>query len=1536
MKVKSCLAVAGVLLMPLLPLLHGAEERVDLSNTGRWNIWPQGKLRVQPGTDGSLIFDQLNNTGFFAFPVKKNDAVLREFRFRIRALPENRVKQLEVMVAESGGELFFRQIELTPEWKSYSFPLSSLALYTYGNAKIEDGKLDPSAAALIRFNGWPAGRNFEIADLELVYAEKAEDGSVRETIDPARAKWHCWPAADITVKPLDKGGVLVDLMKPGHASLPMPNNMGELTRVTFTARLAKGTSPGRQEVMLIEADEEIHFTHVMLTEEPKKFDLPVSAFRHYPYGNAKKIDGKLNPAAVTQLRFNGFGANRQLELSGLELHFRPVEKPKTPVTDNFTIKAIPWSPSGEDFYSNYPDVQNVGIAGNAFTRDGRRTFLLGGWQLDVEGPPWMMRMFSSDVMIYNADEIYTLYAPKRLPDGKLEISWSENPWFEAIIRRFLGNGIRFWHEHKAHPQWSQIRNLPEFKEVYKAGHFVAYDPFHPQGEAMYMEMFKSWMRYTRKYPIFCYELFNEMIYNNPHRISREAFRGEMRKKFGSIEKANKAWNTSFASFDQVNPPGYMTDDGKNDSLPRETLAAREGRMYPNLLIDWEKFQEERSYEAVKSLMPKMRSLDPRPTVFSTLQSHLNLWLDYTGIGIKPEMLTDFSDFYSHEAGFNYPETGGYRSFHYLADVLKRMFFSDAVRGFCPNKPIFNAEAPLGVSVRGAHKNDLIESDLAGLHRKWKFFDATSALPADWEKKNFNDSAWGNVTVPAMWGDDGYRLCQVGLYRTGFKAAKPAEGRLYLNGQGFADKADLYLNGKKIGSVNGFDANFTFDITELIEPENVLAVKIENRYFLDGTYYGGIRGFVSVNTAPLVPNFKRGIEERHIRSFFWTQAIRGTSGVMLSYESNFLRPSSRCIPGAKAEIENLADIVFDPAAREPAAVAMVYPIETLRGVTHKDYLETIMSPATTDLMPWYAGALFTRSGTVDVLRDQNLRSGKLPYRAVIVAGHLRSTPAAVDALKQYVEQGGTLIAEYGSLTVNDETHEALDASPLTGVSFLGGDTASAEYDLPELGSGKIHARRVDGSTRARLELRGAKVLLRYKDNSPLLTENRLGRGHVFVLNGTFRGEFTRTLTEQLLRRNGVSPLVELAPLAGHPLPEDVETALFRDREGRRILFLQNFDPDGAASAKLASLPAGNYRVRNASTGRAIPSVSGRETWSAQDLASPWPVRLRQYDPVVLLIEPEQARPLALSGISPIRLAMLNEIWRLAPEKPEQPTIAVTPVSGGVTDGLFGSAPTAYRLLSDNGFNIKFHRNGDSLEGVDVLLLQNRSFRLNDPGKILDFVRAGGSLLICGNAPLNYHVIGRNPKLLEGLGLAEGGIGSGVLYNRDDAPPPADRLRVSCGDFTADPMTEHVSKFVTSAATCLTRMPKGAKVLLSAPENSTLAGKPLLVSFPFGKGKVVWIGDGWFLRPLNLELGDNAQLLVNIVNDLAGRATRKLTDKELSASLFITADRLKQAEEDEKAGRTTMERPAPAQLYVSGDPGTLIGIAGGDPIVDLMKL
>ena len=46
-------------------------------------------------------------------------------------------------------------------------------------------------------------------------------------------------------------------------------------------------------------------------------------------------------------------------------------------------------------------------------------------------------------------------------------------------------------------------------------------------------------------------------------------------------------------------------------------------------------------------------------------------------------------------------------------------------------------------------------------------------------------------------------------------------------------------------------------------------------------------------------------------------------------------------------------------------------------------------------------------------------------------------------------------------------------------------------------------------------------------------------------------------------------------------------------------------------------------------------------------------------------------------------------------------------------------------------------------------------------------------------------------------------------------------------------------------------------------------------------------------------------------------------------------LEQAEQDEKAGRTVFDRPVSAPLYTGDDTGKVNGIAGGDPIVDLMK-
>lgn len=135
-------------------------------------------------------------------------------------------------------------------------------------------------------------------------------------------------------------------------------------------------------------------------------------------------------------------------------------------------------------------------------------------------------------------------------------------------------------------------------------------------------------------------------------------------------------------------------------------------------------------------------------------------------------------------------------------------------------------------------------------------------------------------------------------------------------------------------------------------------------------------------------------------------------------------------------------------------------------------------------------------------------------------------------------------------------------------------------------------------------------------------------------------------------------------------------------------------------------------------------------------------------------------------------------------------------------------------------------------------------------------------------LNYHVDGRNPQLLEGLGLAEAGLG-GVLYNKSDAPPPADKLRVTCLRLHGGPRHGACGEFRGLRRDLAYETAGGGPGAAESAGEFDRAGKPLLAEFPFGKGKVVWIGDGWFLRPLNLELGGNAQLLLNIVNRLAGR-------------------------------------------------------------------
>lgn len=125
---------------------------------------------------------------------------------------------------------------------------------------------------------------------------------------------------------------------------------------------------------------------------------------------------------------------------------------------------------------------------------------------------------------------------------------------------------------------------------------------------------------------------------------------------------------------------------------------------------------------------------------------------------------------------------------------------------------------------------------------------------DWSPADFDDSKWQTTSVPE-WryrtkGDDNayntttidkFNDYDVGhgttnaicWYRTTFKAAKPPAGkRLWLCFDGVDWEAEVYLNGKLLGRHRVYYEPFRFDVTDKVEEQNTLAVRV-----IDGRDYG---------------------------------------------------------------------------------------------------------------------------------------------------------------------------------------------------------------------------------------------------------------------------------------------------------------------------------------------------------------------------------------------------------------------------------------------------------------------------------------------------------------------------------------------------------------------------------------------------------------------------------------------------------------------------------------------------------------------------
>lgn len=114
---------------------------------------------------------------------------------------------------------------------------------------------------------------------------------------------------------------------------------------------------------------------------------------------------------------------------------------------------------------------------------------------------------------------------------------------------------------------------------------------------------------------------------------------------------------------------------------------------------------------------------------------------------------------------------------------------------------------------------------------WRFLrDDVSGASAP----GFDDSGWPEVTLPHTYngadGDDGGTYYRgAGWYRRVLALPRlPAGRRFWLQFDGAALAADIWVNGRRIGRHEGGHAGFRFDVTEALKTgDNILAVRTDN-------------------------------------------------------------------------------------------------------------------------------------------------------------------------------------------------------------------------------------------------------------------------------------------------------------------------------------------------------------------------------------------------------------------------------------------------------------------------------------------------------------------------------------------------------------------------------------------------------------------------------------------------------------------------------------------------------------------------------------
>ena len=307
------------------------------------------------------------------------------------------------------------------------------------------------------------------------------------------------------------------------------------------------------------------------------------------------------------------------------------------------------------------------------------------------------------------------------------------------------------------------------------------------------------------------------------------------------------------------------------------------------------------------------------------------------------------------------------------------------------------------------------------------------------------------------------------------------------------------------------------------------------------YWGGIRKYISIDRSGFGKVYP--LTAGQMRWWMWNRMLYGFSGAIISYayssdssRLSMFRPnknsfaSIRALPQIKKEMQSVASVVM-PRPRLKGKVAIVYPLDYGRYSVQKTPGEWLSAPLLKNLLNWYSGVLFSQV-EIDVISCREIVEGKLKDYKLLMMPIAPLTPNAADTkVKEFVLNGGVLIASPETMTMSSDNYA--------------------------------------------------------KKSNAWLFNGKLGKGKVYKTKAVPSFEETAKIVKNILKQSGIKPEVAVS---GQGKTKYIETHM-NGRNGRYVCTAYNWGGgNGKIKLHLNTLPKGRYHARVLPDGRKISDVT----------------------------------------------------------------------------------------------------------------------------------------------------------------------------------------------------------------------------------------------------------------------------------------------------------------------------------------------------------